>query len=205
MQLTYTGAPALRWRQRYSTEDEAAVRHDLAQSVQEMLPGGFTADLMVIDGLADPEQVLTAKFKAHGPIGSSAGKRLIIPADLFQSNTHPLFPSETRKLGIDFQYASFYQDAVRLKLPSSLVLESAPEPSKLAFKQYAYYDLTSQTAPGSITIRRNQGRGQFLYMPSEYAELRHYQQSTEAADGESIVLRQGAPSVVPAIAIPAKP
>ena len=204
--LTYTGAPALKWRQRYSTEDEAAARHDLAQSVQEMLPGGFAVELMVLDGLADPEHVLVAKFKAHGPVGSGAGRRLILPADLFQTNAHPLFPSETRKLGIDLQYASFYQDAVRFKLPPSLVLESAPEPSKLTFKQFAFYDLSTQTTPGSITVRRDQGRGEFLYMPSEYVDLRHYQQSTEVADSESIVLKQNSTTpITPAVAVPATP
>ncbi len=202
--LTFTGAPALKWRQRYSSEDEAAVRHDLAQSAQAMVPGSLNVDLMVIDGLADSEQVLTAKFKAKGPVGSGAGKRLILPADIFESNTRPMFPAETRKLGVDLQYAAFFQDAVRYKLPPSLVLESAPEPSKISYQQKAYYTLSTQTVPGSITIRRDVGRGEFLYMPSEYAELRHFQQGTEAADGESVVLRQNATAAItPAVVVPA--
>ncbi len=188
--LTFTGSPALNWRQRYSSEDETAVRQDLTRSVQDELPASLVINLTSLDNLGNPDQPLTAKFTAHGPVGSAAGKRLLLPASLFHVNARPMFPSATRKLAVDMRYAFFQQDAVRFKLPPNLVLESAPANAKLGYKQLASFDMNSQTAPGSITVRRNSALGTVLFLPAEYSDLRTYHQGMEAADNESIVLKQ---------------
>ena len=187
--LTYSGSPALRWRQRYASEDEAAVRHELTTALEEQLPGGLKVSLVSLTALDLPEQPLVAKFSAVGPVGSAAGRRLVLPAALFESAERPMFPHEKRELAVAFDYPYYYQDAVRFRLPPTLAIESAPVAADLHLQKLALFNLTAQTTANSITVRRNEALGQTIFLPTEYSTLRKFRQTVESADQESVVLK----------------
>ncbi len=193
--LTYTGSPALLWRGKYASADEAAVRHDLTTDLEEQLPGGLKITLLSLSALDAPDQPLVATFSATGPVGSAAGKRLVVPAALFESHERPMFPHEERKLAIAFDYAFYNQDAVRLKLPANLAIEASPNSTDLHLQKLATYNMSSQTTSNSITIRRNEAVGVTFFLPADYKELRKFRQGIESADQESVVLKQ-TPSAV---------
>ena len=199
--LTYAGSPALRWRQRYASEDEAAVRHELATELEQELPGSLKIALVSMTAIDSPDRPLMAKFTAVGPIGSAAGRRLVLPAALFESGERPMFPHEKRQLAVAFDYSYYYQDAVRFRLPNTLAVESAPAAANLNFDKLALFNMAAETTANAVTIRRNEALAQTIFLPTEYTALRKFRQTIEGADQESVVLKPVSASA----AVPASP
>jgi len=191
MVLTYTGDPALYWRHVALRGDDESLKHSLRESAEKMLPGGMDVKVTSVAHGTEYEQPLTVTVELSGAIGSAAGKRLLIPAALFEVNTKPYFPEEKRELMVDMHYADFTQDAVRIKLPATLAVESFPESKKNAMPQQASYTLTSEKSGGSITMRRDLAMGENLFYPKDYAGLRTFYNKLQADDQESVVLVRG--------------
>jgi hypothetical protein len=186
--FSFTGDPALRWRHQVLSGDETSLNQALREYAESMLPGGMEVRVISIENLREYELPLKVSYQVKGGIGSPTGKRLLIPASLFEENTKPIFPQEKRDLPIDMHYASFFQDAVRVTLPASLTVESIPAKTDSKFQQFAFYELRSEQTPNTYTMRRNLAMGEALYWPKDYPELRKFYNSLESADQQSVVL-----------------
>ena len=187
--MTYIGAPALRWRQLSITGDTTSLGNDLRTSLESQLPHGLDIKLIAIDKLADYEQPLVARFVVTGSIGSSTGKRLLIPGDLFEANTTTTFPHEKREIPIYFHYPYRTLDAIRITFPKSFALESLPKSDSFRFQQYAAYSLNTESASNSVTIRRDFALADVLFPTTDYPALRTYYNQFEAKDQETVVLK----------------
>jgi hypothetical protein len=117
VRMTYTGSPALRWRQRALTGDPSSLQHEFQTSVERLLPAAMDVKVASIDKLDEYEQPLVVTFNVTGPIGSATGKRLLITSDIFESNAKPTFPHEKRQVAVYFSYPSLTVDAVRIAYP----------------------------------------------------------------------------------------
>jgi hypothetical protein len=193
--LTFTGDPALRWRQQAAKGDDTSLNLDLRTSMEQMLPGGMEVRVVQVDNLTDSEKPLTVKYEVKGAIGAPTGKRLLVTANLFEANTKTSFTSTKRELPLDFQYATVVQDAVRYKLPPSLVIESSPAADQIQLKNAAVFTTSAKTAGNSVTLFRNFTRGKVTYPASEYADVREFYSKVQAKDQESLVLTR--PAVAP--------
>jgi hypothetical protein len=194
LKFTWTGAPALNWRQVDLRGDDTALNHDLQTSVEHMMPAGMDVKVAGIEHLDDYEQPLTVTFNVKGPIGSATGKRLIIPSDIFEANARPTFPHEKREVAVYFNYADAMQDAMRITYPASLTLESQPAAADIPFAQSAHYAMFSKASGTSVTMFRNFARGEIIFMPKEYPDLRAFYNKLETKDQEPIVLKIAAES-----------
>jgi hypothetical protein len=190
--LSYRGAAALRWRQNFLRGDETSLKHDLQTTVESLMPGGMDIKVNSIQSLEDYEQPLIVKFDVKGQIASSTGKRLLVPGDIFLANAKPTFPHEKRDLPVYFNYASSTLDAVRVKYPASLALESAPAAQELPFEQRAAYQLKSETAGNSVTVRRVMMVGDIMFSKDEFPKLRAFYNQLESKDQEPVVLKVAA-------------
>lgn len=186
--MVYMGAPALYWRQQSLRGDATSLEHDLRTSVEKMLPQGMDVKVMSIEKLADYEQPLHVTFTVQGEIASSTGKRLIIPADLFEVNAKPSFPHEKREIPVYFDYASVSQDAVRVIFPASLKIESIPPSDKFMLHSLAGYDISTASAPTSVTVRRNYSLGTIIFLAKDYPDLRSFYSKMETDNQGSVVL-----------------
>jgi hypothetical protein len=188
VKMTYIGAPAIVWRHRSLSGDQASLERELRTSVERLFPGGMEVKVASVDKLTSYEEPLTVTFNVKGPIGAPTGKRLLIPADLFVSNEKAAFPHEKREIPVYFEYNHMVQDALRIHLPANIKVESVPTPDKQQFQQFAAYNITSESAPDSITVRRNFVLGEFLFDTKEYPDLRAFYSKMETKDQESVVL-----------------
>ncbi|WP_263365896.1 DUF3857 domain-containing transglutaminase family protein [Edaphobacter bradus] len=188
IKFTFTGDPALEWRHRALSGDNASLQHELRTSVEKLVPGGMEVHVITVDHLEDYEQPLEVAFGIKGPIGAPTGKRLLIPADILMSNSKPTFPHEKREVAVYFHYPYIEQDAVRIALPAGISLESAPAAEKFQFQNFALYSLSATTTPNSVLMHRNYILGEVLYMPKEYPDLRSFYNRMETKDQESVVL-----------------
>jgi hypothetical protein len=188
VKMTYTGSPALHWRQRALTGDDESLKRELRTNIENLLPGGTDIKVSSIEKLEDFEQPLVVNFQVKGPIGSATGKRLLIPADLFEANSKPTFPNAKRDIPVYFSYAHINQDAVRITFPPNFTVESLPASDKMSFQQFAIYSLKSESTPNSFTIRRDYFLGEIYFKTEEYPELRGFYSKMENKDQETVIL-----------------
>jgi hypothetical protein len=188
VKMTYTGDPALNWRQTALRGDDTSLNADLKRNMERLLPGGMEVKVTNVSGLTDPDQPLVVEYAVKGPIGSPTGKRLLVQANLFEVNAKPTFPETKREQAVFMHYPSYYQDAVRIKYPATLAIESTPEPETSKFQNSVLYNVVSKRAPGSVTSFRNVQLGNTLFGVKEYPELRTFYGKMESKDQEPVVL-----------------
>ncbi len=189
VKITYIGAPALHWRQASLEGDDESLRRDLRSMAENLLPRGLEITVDHLDNVAEYEKPLTVTFNVTGELGTSTGKRFLLPGNVFEANSRTTFPHEKREVGVYFQYGHYMQDAVRINFPKEFAVESVPIAAKLQFKNFAIYSLASESTPTSVTIRRNYTLGNILYMPTEYPELRTFFSGMEARDQQNVILK----------------
>lgn len=197
--LTLSGDPALYWRQRELKEDDDAVKAALKRDLEEKLPGGVEVQVQSVANLADPSKPLVVIYHVKGAMGSPAGKRLMLPADVFVANTKPAFTAAKRELPVDMHYSSYSQDAVRWKLPPALAIESVPDPGNQRMSSIAQFDISNRKAPNSLTTFRNVAIATPFFTAPEYPELHAFYEKLAAKDQDTIVLNH-ASTATPAVA-----
>jgi hypothetical protein len=186
--MTYTGAPALHWRQRALEGDAASLEREVRTSVERLMPQGIELKVTSIDKLEDYEQPLVAKLEVKGTLGSSTGKRLLLPGDIFEANSKPSFTHEKREIPVYFEYPRLIQDAVRVKFPATFTVESLPAADKSTFKDAVGHTLSTESTPTSFTVRRNYTLGGIVFPPDSYPDMRAFYSKMENKDQESVVL-----------------
>jgi len=186
--MTYTGLPGLYWRQRALQGDAASLERELRTSIEQLMPPGIEVKVDSISKLEDYEQPLVVNLDVKGGLGNSTGKRLLVPGDIFETNSKPAFPHEKREIPIYFEYGRAIQDAVRIKFPDTLKVESLPTAERTMYQKSVLYDLTTESAPTSFTVRRNYILGSIIFPQSEYAAFRTFYSNMENKDQESVVL-----------------
>ena len=187
--LKFTGIDALKWRHQVLTSDKEGVERNLKESVEHMLPGGMEVKIVSIDKLEDYEEPLTAKLAVQGPVGSTTGKRLLIPGDLFETNSHAVFAQEKRELPVSLSYRFIAHDAIRINIPPGFQVESAPTAESFTIPKTAVYSFKSSPDATGITIRRDLYMGEVLFGQKDYPNLRTFYTQFEAKDQEPIILK----------------
>ncbi len=162
------------------------------------MPTSLQLKVVSIDNVDNYEQPLTATFNVEGSLGTSTGKRILLPGDIFEANTKPAFPHEKREVAVYFEYTRITQDAVRITYPATLSVESLPATNKDSFEKAIAYALSTESTPNSFTIRRNYAVGDVIFTTQQYPNLRAFYSKMEAKDQENVVLTTASASAKPA-------
>jgi Domain of Unknown Function with PDB structure (DUF3857)/Transglutaminase-like superfamily len=188
IKMTYMGSPGLHWRQQALAGDTASLDRELRSSVERLMPQGIEVKVDSIDKLEDYDQPLVVKLDVKGVLGSSTGKRLLIPGDIFEANEKPVFPHVKREMPVYFPYSHMTQDAVRITFPSTLTVESLPASDTSSFKKYALYAMKTESTSTTFTMHRDYSLGEIVFSTEEYPELRTFYSKMENKDQETVVL-----------------
>lgn len=135
-------------------------------------------------------------YTVHGAVGTPVGKRLLVPADVFESSKKAVFTQPKREVAIDLHYASYVQDAVRYTLPPSFAIESVPNADKEFYLHEAGFTTSSKRAGNSVTFFRNVSMAKVLVIPAEYPEFRTFYNKLESRGQDAMVLAHAAPGAV---------
>ena len=192
--FAYTGNPALHWRQRALRGDDTSLNQELRESLEHMLPGGMEVRVVGVADLTNPDKPLTVKYTVKGAVGSSAGRRLLLPQSLFEINHQPDFTQTKRELAVDMHFPQVIQDAVRFTYPASETVESAPPEVIEKMNGVMAFTTSAKQVPGAITLYRNYTLGKTFFTPQEYGDLRVFYGKLESKQAESVVLTH-APAV----------
>ena len=187
--LRFSGAPALHWRQQALKGDDESLRHSLRRELEDMLPKSLDVTVKEVKGLEAYDEPLLVNYEIKGSLALPAGKRFMAPVDLFSAREPAAFPEKKRDTPVYFHYPRMVRDAVRINLPKDLTIEAAPVPSKVAMKGTAAYSMDVTAASDNLTVRRDYIFGAVIVPPSNYDTLRSFYSEFEAKDQESVILK----------------
>jgi uncharacterized protein DUF3857/transglutaminase superfamily protein len=189
--LEFKGAEALEHRLDAIDRDEAGRKKDLEDEVKQWLPAGSLVKMSVAQGWEDPDVPLAARFEVEVPnYATTAGKRLLIPAFLFQLKQNQAFAHSQRKYPVYFPYPFTDTDVVTMKVPQGFTLESVPQPED-AKLPYARYQNVSNF-DGIQLVTQRQLAFNAIYLPLErYSELKTFFGKVQTGDEQQAVLHAG--------------
>ena len=186
--MTYLGDAGLRWRQTFLKGDPASLNRELRTSVENLMPPRVEVNVASIEQLGEYEKPFVVTFDVTGVLGSTTGKRLLLPGDIFEGGAKPSFPNQKRDIPVYFKYSHAVQDAVRIKFPGSFTVESLPASDKSMFEKAIAYSINAESTAATVTIRRDYILGEIVYAPVQYASLRTFYSRMENKDQESVIL-----------------
>lgn len=190
--VIFKGGEALEHRLDALDSDDAGKKKDLESEVQGWLPSGASVKLTKVEGWTAVDQPLTATFHVELPsYASAAGKRLLVPAYLFQAKQLDAFKHAERKFPVYFPYAFGEADRVTMKVPGGYSLESVPQQQTARLNYAGYQNLAQFDGAALVTQRILQVNGIFFRL-DVYPEFRDFFNKVQAGDEQQVVLREGA-------------
>ena len=189
VQMRYTGAPALNWRQAILRRDLTEETKDLEDSVREKMPGGLTVKMKTIVAPTDPDSPFVVQFNVSGQIATSTSKRMFIPGELLQAGARPMLTSPTRENPVYFDYPYSELDDVQVALPAGVTVESLPKAAKEMMQQAALYSVNSGMKGNAAYVVRTFVIGEFFYPVKDYPELKDFFGKVNSGDQEQMVLK----------------
>lgn len=119
---------------------------------------------------------------------SSAGKRLLLPADLMVFYLPERFPHAERKYPIYFDYPYVEMDEVHLELPDVMDLDTLPSPAQVRLP-YAAYGSNVTRRGHEIVVTRQLAMGGNIFKVEQYPELRDFYQKARNSDQQQVLLK----------------
>lgn len=187
--LTFSGSPALHWRQAALHGDDEGLQQDLKAYLQDMLPKSLGVKTVEIKNVPDYENPLLVTYTVDGTLGTSTGKRLLMPPDLFLASAKATFPHDQREQAVYFSYPEMIQDALRINFPAGFTVEATPSAAQFKMEGFGAYNMTIAQSPTSFTTRRNFIFGDVIVDHDTYPKLRTFYSQFESNDQQSVVLK----------------
>jgi hypothetical protein len=168
--------------------DDSGRKKEMENEVREMLPNGSRVDFVSATGWEDPEAQLSATFKVEVPsFASNAGKRMLVPTGLFETNNRQPFTHGERKHPVYFNYPYYTIDDVQIVFPSRLRVENLPETQPVK-TDYALYQCKRELKGNALSFSRTFAMGGIAFPREEYDGLRKFFAGVTSGDTEQVVL-----------------
>jgi hypothetical protein len=189
--VKFEGGEALEHRLDELTTDDAGKKKDLEDELQGWLPTGAIIKLTKVEGWEASDTPLIAGFDVDMPgYASIAGKRLLVPAYLFQARQLDAFKHVDRKYPVYFPYAFGEADRVDIDMPAGYTLENAPQQQTARLSYAGYQNLTQFDGKKLVTQRILQVNGIFFRL-EQYPEVKDFFGKVQAGDEQQAVLTGG--------------
>jgi len=198
IKITWMGSPALAWRQQALRRDEQAVKRSMREWVEKRIPAGMKPEITTVQNLDDYEKPLIANFNVSGPLATLTAKRLILPGQFFEVNSKPLFPQPTRDIAVYFEHGARISDAMRVKFPADMQIESVPKEDTFTLQSLASYHSRSEAQATQVLMRRTYDLGTVFFLPKEYTDVKSFYDKVAVDDQKPVVLLNASAATAPA-------
>jgi len=186
--IGWAGEEALVHKLRGLKTDAAGRKKELEDNLKAMLPNGATVQLISADGWEDVEKQLSATFKVEIPsYASTAGKRMLVPTNLFESRNRQPFAHGERKQPVYFNFPYYLVDETTITFPGSFQMENLPQVQPVQ-TDYSIYKLTHSAKGNTVTISRSYAMAGIGFHQEEYASLQKFFGAVNAGDSQPLVL-----------------
>ena len=187
----FEGGEALERRLNALNTDDAGRKEALEEEARDWLPGGAIVKLVNVEGWEGGEEPLIATFAielaSYAPI---AGRRLLVPANLFQSRQLDAFKQADRKYPVYFPYAFGESDHIAIQVPSGYTVETIPGQQTSSFSYATYLNESHFEGKQLVTDRILQVNGIFFRVEI-YAEIKDFFRKVQAGDEQRVVFQGG--------------
>lgn len=190
--LAWLGQEGLEHRLLSVRTDEAGRKKELEDELKAMLPANAEVQLDSVKGWDDTNAPLVASFNVHIPsYTNNAGKRLLLPVDVFQLRSKPVLTSSERKTPVYFPYPYQTHDDIMLGLPATVKVENVPatEPIKADF---AYYKIQRTVNGKVLEVKRDFAINGMAFPQKDYSRLKDFFNNVNTADAEQLLLTPAA-------------
>jgi hypothetical protein len=190
--LEFEGAEALEHRLDAIDSDEAGRKKDLEDELKQWLPTGAVIKMAASQGWETTGGPVVARFNVELPnYATLAGKRLLIPAFLFQLKQNQAFTHSQRKYPVYFPYPFTDTDTVSIKVPSGFTLESVPPAQDAKLAGTARYQNVSNFDGTQLVSQRQLAFNGIYFDLDKYSELKSFFGKVQAGDEQQAVLHGG--------------
>jgi hypothetical protein len=187
LKVSFLGQEAIRRRLRALKTDVAGRTKLLEDEAKSWFPENAELSLTnQPDWTSD--NALNAVFNVKTPLMSSAGKHLLLPADLMVFYLPERFPHAERKYPVYFDYPYVEMDEVHIQLPEALEVDTLPSPAQVRLPYAAY--ISNLTRGGhEIVVTRQLAMGGNIFPVKQYPELRDFYLKARNSDQQQILLK----------------
>lgn len=186
--IGWAGEEALVHRLSGLKTDAAGRKKELEDELKAMLPASALVQLDSVVGWEDAEKQLSATFSVEIPsYASSAGKRMLVPTNLFQSRSRQPFAQGDRKLPVYFNFPYYLVDETTITFPAAFKMENLSEVQPVR-TDFSIYNLKHSASGNTVTISRTFAMAGIAFQQNEYADLRKFFGEVNAGDAQSLVL-----------------
>ncbi len=191
VRLVFNGLEALVHRLDQNESDEAARTKALEDELRRMLPATATIQLDSAKGWNGQDDPVDAIFSVEIPgYATATGKRLLLPTNLFESQSKQPFVHDKRLTPIYFQYPFRTLDRVAITVPASLQIESLPKQHRV-MQDSAGYQTVYESKGQQILIRREFDQNGFAFPINYYPTLKSFYEQVKTSDEDTAILRLG--------------
>ncbi len=186
--IGWAGEEALVRRLSGLKTDDAGRKKELEDELKAMLPVGALVYLDTVAGWEDAEKQLSATFSVEIPsFASTAGRRMLVPTNLFQSRSRQPFAQGERKQPVYFNFPYYLIDETTITFPTAYQMENLPEVQPVK-TDFSIYNLKHSVQGNTVTISRTFAIAEIAFPQNAYADLRKFFGGVNAGDTQSLVL-----------------
>jgi hypothetical protein len=183
----FEGGEALERRLEALTTDEAGKRESLEAEAKDWLPPGALVKLTASDGWEGSEGPLVATFAVELPAYASvAGRKLLVPTDVFQSRQMDTFKHAERKYPVYFPYAFGEADRIVIRGLPDYTAETVPMQQSSSLSYATYLNESRFDGKQLVTDRVLQVNGIF-FKPESYGEIKDFFRKVQLGDEQQAV------------------
>lgn len=189
--LEFKGNEALQRRLDALETDETGQRQSMEEDLASWLPPGSLVELKDVQGWDSSEEPLIAHlvFQCAG-FASLAGKRLLLPANLFRSRQMEAFTTSERRYPVYFPYTYEEIDKTSIHLPADYSLAATLPGGQDVKLPSSRFITTRSPANGQLLLTRALVVNSIYFQPNQYSAIKGFFNKLKTADEEQIVLEQ---------------
>jgi hypothetical protein len=188
--VRFTGQRAYTRRTEARTEDETGRNNMITDEIKGWLPVGARFDLTSITGWEGSDAPLEVRGTVVIPgIAESVGKRILLPAGLYEAGRPQMLESAQRKQDVYFHYPYKERDDIAVQLPAGWKVETLPKPQALNPGGQLKYELSATQDADILHVQRTIVVGGILYPVSSYGAVRSFFSSAKVNDEQQLVLQ----------------
>jgi hypothetical protein len=189
--VQFKGLHALELRLEALRTDEAGRKKNLEDEMSRWLTAGAVVKLTDSKAWDKKDEPVVAVFDVEIPgFATVAGKRILMPATLFQAANVQGFRHAERKFPVYFPFNYAEEDSITIKFPSGYSSESVPQNQAVSLP-YARYQSVSQFSAGQLVTQRQLLMNGMYFEVPRYPEIKGFFNSVQSGDEQQVVLRGG--------------
>lgn len=191
MAVGFFGQEALQRRLQGLHTDDVGRTKILEDEAKSWLPAEAQISMTKPPDWNAQDAPLVVEYKVSSPMLISAGKRVLLPADIFVYERPPMFPHNERVHPVYFEYPSATADDVKITLPAGLEVENLPA-SVSTKLDYALYKADRTQDKNVITSTRNLAIANFVIGPADYKTIKGFYDKVKEYDDQQVLLKRAA-------------